>query len=156
MVTKGGYATSLGEEVVMVQLQALPKADKGSRWPPKLPIALRLCVHTQKLVCYSTHSATFLAWNYNSGTHYHVEKGTLGCITDIKEQFQNLVYELKFWAIKTYLDLHSESCCCCHLWPALGRSEIRGWSSLGISAFGSLIWQWPFLPQLEMHSFHRF
>lgn len=60
----------------------------------------------QKLVCYSTHSATFPAWNCNSGTHYHVEKGTLGCITDIKEQFQNLVYELKPRAIKTYSDLH--------------------------------------------------
>lgn len=111
-VTEGGFATSLGEEVA-----ALPKADKGSGWPPKLPAALRLCVHTQKLVCYSTHSVTFLAWNYNSGTHYHVEKGTLGCITDIKEQFQNLVYELKLWAIKTYLDLHSESCRCCPLCP---------------------------------------
>lgn len=28
------------------------------------------------------------------------------CITDIKEQFQNLVYELKPRAIKTYSDLH--------------------------------------------------
>lgn len=60
----------------------------------------------QKLVCYSPHSATFLAWNCNSGTHYHVQKGTLGRITDIKEQFQNLVYELQLRAIKTYSDLH--------------------------------------------------
>lgn len=123
---------------------ALPKADKGSGWPPKLPVALRLCVHMQKLVCCSTPSATFLAWNYNSGTHYHVEKGTLGCITDIKEQFQNLVYELKPWAIRTYLDLHSESCCCCRLRPKrevdrLPRGgQMRRWSSLGISALGSL------------------
>lgn len=73
---------------------------------------LRQCVHKQKLVCYSTHSATFLAWNRNSGTHYHVEKGTLGCITDIKEQFQNLVYELKLSAIKTYLELHGGCCLC--------------------------------------------
>lgn len=64
---------------------------------------------TQKLVCYSTHSATFLAWNYNSGTHYHVEKGTLGYITDIKEQFQNLVYELQLRAIRPYLDAHGEA-----------------------------------------------
>lgn len=83
---------------------ALPTADRGSGWPPGLPTALRLCVHTQKLVCCSTHSATFLACNYNSGTHYHVEKGTLGCITNIKEQFQSLVDELELWAIKTYLE----------------------------------------------------
>lgn len=111
-VPKSGCAISLRGGGGNGTIIALPKADKGSGWPPKLPTALRLRVHTQKLVCYSSHSATFLAWNCNSGTHYHVEKGNLGCIPDIKEQFQSLVYELKLWAIKTYLHLQGESSSC--------------------------------------------
>lgn len=55
---------------------------------------LRLCVQTRTLVCSSTR-CNLSSLDCNSGTHYHAEKGTLGCITDIKEQFQNLVYELQ-------------------------------------------------------------
>lgn len=48
--------------------------------------------------------ATFLAGNYNSGTHYHVQKGTLGWITDIREPFRTL-----FMSSNSYLALHGES-----------------------------------------------
>lgn len=86
-------------------------------------------MHVQTLVCDSTRATTSLAWNYNSGTHYHVERGTLGCITDIKEQFHYLVYVLKPSAMKTNLDPHSESCCRHSSCPE-GQAAARGGKAL--------------------------